>query len=301
MKLNSLQSDDNKAHAAPIVQRDFSVVTADGLTLQGRYWAPQKILGVLAWVHGYAEHRTRYAHFGHWMASRGMALVIVDLRGYGDSPGQRGYVADYAEYFHDVSALLNFCKTTWPGIPMTLGAHSMGALIAARYLEENLAPINISAVVLTGIFMGLYTPLPFWKNAVARIAARVFPRFSLPNHIPINLLTHDTGICHAYATHPLVFHTGAAGWHRATIISQKLALQRARQIQLPCLILHGLDDRLASPSDALALYENISSTKKQWIGYPGLYHEILNELNREQIYTDILNWLMPYLEKHNVS
>lgn len=274
-----------------VTRKDFTLTTTDGLTLTGRAWAPQRARGVIAWLHGYAEHRGRYEHVGQWLAARGYAVAVVELRGHGESDGERGYVKNFDEYFQDVTALLKYCNETWPNTKIVLGAHSLGSLIATRYIEENISPVDISACIFSSTFARLTTPLPLWKNIFGKIAGAFFPKVALPTNIEAQTLTHDDRIARDYTQHPLVFKTGTAGWYRATLINQQLALAQASHIHLPMLMLHGLDDPLASPHHARQLYEKIASKDKQWKAYPGLYHELLNELEWEHVYADICAWL----------
>ena len=273
------------------VTRKFCALSADGMELHGRQWSSSKPVGVIAWVHGYAEHVARYAHFGQWLAAQGWALAVVDLRGHGESPGQRGHVTHFKEYFQDVTALIEYCRHTWPDTPLVLGAHSMGALVALRYLQENTQTPELTALVTTGAYLRLSTPLPAWKHWAGKLLAHIYPRFSLPTDISPQWLTHDEVIYREYANHPLVFKTGTAGWYRTTARNQEMVLAQAANITLPSMMLHGQEDPLASPRQAKVMFDALGSRNKYWKDYPGFFHEILNELGREQVYLDILKWL----------
>ena len=77
--------------------------------------------------------------------------------------------------------------------------------------------------------------------------------------------------------------------------TQKLP-KRMPEINLPILIMHGTADRICSPEGSKTLFELISSKDKTLKLYEGFYHEIFNELQREQVFTDIQEWLSAYVD-----
>ena len=72
-------------------------------------------------------------------------------------------------------------------------------------------------------------------------------------------------------------------------------LARAAEICIPLLLLHGEDDALTSPSGSTEMFENAGSADKTIKIYPGLYHEIFNEPEQEQVLTDMSDWLEVHL------
>jgi alpha-beta hydrolase superfamily lysophospholipase len=71
--------------------------------------------------------------------------------------------------------------------------------------------------------------------------------------------------------------------------------EKLAAIELPMLILHGSADGLALPEGSKMLHEKISSSDKKRIIYEGLYHEIFNEPEQEDVMSDIAEWLAPHL------
>jgi len=70
---------------------------------------------------------------------------------------------------------------------------------------------------------------------------------------------------------------------------------QAAGITLPLLIVQGGEDALVDPSGAQMLYDQVSSEDKTLKIYEGLYHEVLNEPEREQVLGDIESWLEAHL------
>jgi len=69
------------------------------------------------------------------------------------------------------------------------------------------------------------------------------------------------------------------------------ALESVRKITLPILIMHGGDDKLADPEGSRLIYQGVSSTDKTLKIYDGLYHEIFNEPEQEQVLAEVAGWL----------
>lgn len=72
----------------------------------------------------------------------------------------------------------------------------------------------------------------------------------------------------------------------------------ANQIILPTLILQGTEDKTVFPKGAQRLYDKIGSEKKRLIFYDGFYHEPFNEIGRERVLSDLLNWIRDFVTAH---
>ena len=104
--------------------------TSGGLRLFERSWLPDGApRGVLALVHGYAEHSGRYDYVGIWLAQRGYAVHALDLRGHGKSEGDRVFVRSFNEYLDDVDAFLALVRERHGGATPWLMGHSMGGTV----------------------------------------------------------------------------------------------------------------------------------------------------------------------------
>lgn len=273
------------------MKMDFQVSTADNLLLAGSTWEPEHPRLILLWIHGFAEHRGRYQYFAERLGERGILLSMIDLRGHGESPGPRGYIDKFEEYYRDVRALIHRNRAAYPHLPLVLGGHSMGGLIVARYLEEDSSHPATSAAILTAPFLAAALPIPGWKTSIAPFLSKVLPRLGIPSGIPPTDLSHDPDICAAYIDDPLVFGIARARWFTEIVREQRLVFERSTQIRIPLLVMQGLDDRIASAQASHQFFDTVATNQKEWREYPGLYHEILNETERERIIRDLLEWL----------
>jgi alpha-beta hydrolase superfamily lysophospholipase len=100
-----------------------------------------------------------------------------------------------------------------------------------------------------------------------------------------------------YVSDPLVNHGKMTARMVAELfLAMHQIQQRAGDITLPMLLLHGEADSMASAEGSRYLYDHIGSQDKTLKIYPGLYHEIFNEPEREQVFADALDWCDRHLQ-----
>ncbi len=271
--------------------QNHPVARNEGLYLTS--WLADEPQGVLAIVHGYGEHIGRYQDFASWLATHGWTVVAGDLPGHGRSPGRRGHIASFSQYLEAVARLLEAAEDQSPGKPVLLG-HSLGGLITARYAE--LSPDSLAGLILSSPFLGLALPVPAWKRGLARLLSRLWPGFSLPSGIEPRFLSHDPRVVAAYRDDSLVHHVATARWFQETLAAQAAALRDAGSIRVPVLIIQGEEDHLARVSATREFATRCGSEDIILRLYPGLYHELLNELGREAIWAEVLGWLEAHRE-----
>ncbi len=264
-----------------------------------RAWLPDtspKALLVL--VHGYDDHSGRYQHVGNHFVQRGFAVYGFDLMGHGQSEGRRGYVARFDDYLEDVKRFIAIAQTKTPDVPTFLVGHSMGGLIALRY--GILYPQGLRGVITTGAALLLAMPVPSWKITLGKILSQFAPTFALPNDIPAHLLTHDETIVNIRRNHqdPYTHYIATARWGAEFLAAQQETLAQAPRFTLPCLLLHGGADGIVSPDSTRRFHDACSSTDKTMKIYDGFYHEVYNEIGKEQVFADVEQWLTRRLKGH---
>jgi len=249
---------------------------------------------VLVWIHGFAEHRNRYHHFAHFLAKNSIALVAVDLRGHGESAGPRGHIDKYEEYYFDVEVALKKAKELYPNSTIILGAHSHGALVIARFTQIFNSSVKYQAMVLTAPMFELSLEVPGWKKALGKVVSSVVGSLAVGNELKATDLTHDKEIIKAHGEDPLIFKIARARWFSEVLENQSLVFQNMDKIKMPVLCLHGTADKINSIDGSTKFYEklkklNIAGCEMK--AYDGFFHEVLNEIGRERVYQDILDWL----------
>jgi len=274
-----------------MAEKTIHLVAQDGFKIAGSVWPATKSKCLLLWLHGYAEHRRRYGHFGNWMADQGVTVAAIDVRGHGESDGKRGHVGRFEEYFYDLNVLIHWSRENFPKTTCLLGSHSHGGLILARYLEEGSFPRKIEAAIFSAPFVGIGMPVPDWKMTMANSVSSFVPKLSVPTGLPPELVSHDERIVSSYRNDPLVFKKATTRWFTEAVKHQEIAIAKAGQIKLPTLVMQGLDDKIASVDASRRFFAGLGGKNKKWIEYPGFYHEIMNEIEKERVYKDMFAWI----------
>ncbi len=263
--------------------------SSGGLSLFEQRWLPgAEPRGVVAIVHGYAEHSGRYAHVGEFLTGRGYAVEAFDLRGHGRSEGTRARVESVNEYLLDTGHFLYRIRERHLGRPIFLLGHSMGGLIATLYAITRKPALD--GLILSGAAISADgAPAPL--RLVVRAVAKVSPEFGM-TALDANAISRDPEVVSAYVSDPLVY-TGKmqAGLLAAMVRAIARVDRDMEEIELPLLVMHGREDRLAPAAASELLYARAGSADKTLKLYDGLYHEIFNEPEQGQVLGDLAAWL----------
>ncbi len=276
------------------VQHTTDMLTAsDGLRLFRQQWVPASPRAALVVTHGYAEHSERYAPFAEFLTRHGIAVYALDHRGHGRSEGERANIKVFREFVHDLSRFTEYVREQHPNPPRFLLGHSMGGAVAAQLVLER--PHQVEGVVLSAPYLQNATKVSPLLLRMSGLVSRFLP--GLPTlKLDTGLLSRDKTIVEAYNSDAAVYTGGT----KARIGSEMLAagkyvLERSQNIKLPMLVLHGSADGIADPAGSKALFERVTSEDKTLKLYDGFYHEILNEPGKQEVYEDVLEWLMARL------
>ncbi len=244
-------------------------------------------------VHGLGEHSGRYAYLARHCTDRGLAVHALDHYGHGRSDGHRGFVERFSVFLDGVTAVLDALILEQPRTPRFLLGHSMGGLIAASLLSERQS--DFRACVLSGPALKSDAAPPALVMVLVRLVAAIAPTVPLLGLDPAGVC-RDPEVVRAYVADPLVHH----GKLSARLIAEmaramEAALENAAGIRLPLLVMHGEDDVLTAPAGSVELFEKAASDDKSIKLYPGLYHEIFNEPERDEVLGDMTHWLEDHL------
>ncbi len=210
--------------------------------------------------------------------------TVVELRGHGESEGKRGHVMQWTEYLDDVRA-----AAATVGGPLILLGHSMGGLVALDAAINGIG-VDIQALVLSDPNVAVAVDAPAIKVMGARLLSRVLPGLSLSNELDVQTISRDPAVVAAYQADPLVYSTITPRWFTEMVKSQERVVAHAPGYQMPLLMLLGEGDVICDWKASAALARNWGGEAKT-IQYPELYHEIFNELDKEQVIGDMVSWL----------
>ncbi|MGH3832606.1 MAG: lysophospholipase [Pseudonocardiaceae bacterium] len=277
---------------------------APGRSAYWQAWLPQEQARALVIiVHGVHEHSARYAHVGARLAAVGFAVYAADHRGHGRSDGRRGNIERMALIVADLSSFVRFARERHPGLPVFVIGHSLGGLIALHWVTES--GVTESGVTESGALLdGLVVSGPAVQPAVgsallkrlAGVLSTVVPNLGVVALDADQKISRDPEVVRAYQEDPLVYRGKLKARTGAEILATMETLPtRLPRLSLPLLLLHGTADQICAPVGSTLVRNNVSSRDTTLIQYPGLYHELFNEPERNQILTDLITWLNHHL------
>ena len=275
-----------------MLHQESTVTSRDGLQLYYQCWLPDDpARAVLAIIHGLGGHGGRFHHVVDHVVPCDIAVCALDLRGHGHSPGKRGAVECCDQNLEDLDTFLDAVREKHPYVPLFLMGHNMGGLLSALYLENN--EEGLAGAVLSSPLLA-QTNTPGMLQRAARMIARVAPGVSFNATLDPRVLSRDPAEVPRYVRDPLVHTQTTARLGSELMRLVPLVHERASQISLPLLIYHGDDDQLVPVSGSQRFSASVASPDRIFQIYPGGYHELHNDLDRDQV----LNMLHAWLERH---
>lgn len=247
-------------------------------------------------THGYNEHSGRYGEVTARWTAKGLLVATYDLRGHGLSEGPRGRVERFDDFVRDADELLSKLAEDdgWKacGKPVLFG-HSLGGLISA-HIALGLPKGSFRGLAMTSPFFGLTKQPSSIELFAAKLMSRFAPSLGLPSGLSGQDLTHDQAIAKAYDEDPFNFGKANSRFFVETVAAQERAFVRAPELTLPVFCLHGGDDRVTAPQDSRRFVEATKAEDKTHRLLPGLFHEVMNELERAPIIDEVADKMLSW-------
>lgn len=268
---------------------EFEFKTNEGSVLHAREWLPNREpRGLICLVHGMGEHCGRYAHLALAFNQAGHVLLSYDQRGHGKSSGQRGDALSSETLLDDINSFSRECVRRFPNLPVFLYGHSLGGNLVLNYVLRRQP--KIAGVIVTSPWLRLTVEPSVFLRKLAYFLNEFWPTFSMASGLDLNALSHDLNVIKAYKLDPLVHDRISVRLFIAVDQAGNWAIDNADQFNLPLLLMHGSGDRITSVEATKLFASHIKKDCTLKI-YPGLYHELHNEPEREEILADLINWL----------
>jgi alpha-beta hydrolase superfamily lysophospholipase len=265
--------------------------SADGLRLREQWWLPNgapKAAVILH--HGLWDYSDYYAPFAEELTKHNFTVYAFDIRGHGNSGGDRYFIKSFDEYISDLDVFLKRVQQRATGKPVFLFGHSLGGLISTTYVLAN--PKNdLRGVIISGA--GLkegHDVTPLLKKIVP-ILGSIAPKW--PSYKPnFNLGSRDKSVVEKKLKDPLIDHKGLparAGAEGLRAIANAQA--NMEKFSAPVLIMHGTEDHWTNSEGSQQLAKRASSKDKTLKMYDGFYHELLTDTNKAVVWNDIIAWM----------
>ena len=269
-------------------ERSFDGV--DGVRIVYDVWTPDATpRAVVILSHGLGEHARRYDHVAQRFGRDGLLTYALDHRGHGRSGGKRVLAKDISEFTGDFDTLVGVATHEHPGVPRIVLGHSMGGGIVFAYGVEH--PDNYDLMVLSGPAVAAQTAVSPLLARLAKTIGAIAPGLPL-QQLDAGAVSRDPAVVDAYNTDPLVYHGKVPGGiARVLLLVGETMPQRAASLAAPLLVVHGSDDRLIPVEGSRQLVAAVGSSDVELKVYPGLYHEVFNEPEQDQVLDDVVSWI----------
>lgn len=270
------------------------------LMLRGRCWLPAQTKALVGLVHGFAEHIGRYGHVAAALNNKGYGLIGFDLRGHGRSEGRRGHTPSYEDLLENIREMMALAAEKFEGMPLFLYGHSMGGNLAANYIIRH-QPNYLRGVIITSPWLRLAQEPPLPLRLLAKAAYWIFPQLMSPAKLNVEHLSKDRAVQEGYAADPLILRKISAGMFTEVSSAGRFAIRHADKIAIPLLLMHGLDDKITSPTATQQFAERINPDYLTARYFDNMRHELHNETEKEQILALIINWLDKTLQTSDAA
>ncbi|MFJ4054350.1 lysophospholipase [Pseudomonas sp. NPDC089743] len=296
----------------------FWLPASEHCNLYVHQWLPATpVKAVVLLAHGMAEHGGRYQHLGQALSAAGYALLAADLRGHGRT-AEQGSLGLFARQHgwnavvNDLALLTQHIGQQFPSAPLFLFGHSMGSYIAQAYLMHHSGSVH--GAILSGSnfqppalyrLARLIARLEAWRQGPQGKSALIewlsfgsFNNAFKPNRTPFDWLSRDPDEVDRYVSDPLCgFRCSNQLWLDLLLgLAQISQAKNLAQIDpnLPLLVIGGECDPVSAGKRLTHLADALRATGNRHVQlrvYPKARHEVLNELNRDEVTADILAWL----------
>ena len=280
---------------------DTATISATEQWLEGtggriftRHWEPDgQAKANLVLCHGVNSHGGQYINAGQNFARRGFAVTALDLRGRGKSEGERYFVEKIDDYVDDLSLAIELGRSKHPELPLFLLGHSAGGVTSVTYALDH--QDKIDGLICESFAFRVYAP-----NAALKLlegASHIIPHVHVLK-LPMEAFSRDPQWVAQLEADPLTLNESQPV---ETVASFARAGERFERefprITLPVLILHGTADKATRPDGSQQFFDQAGSADKTLKLYEGYYHDLLNDLGKEQVFDDIVSWIDEHISQ----
>lgn len=267
----------------------------DNIRLYLRRDIPEKSVAIVVINHGFAEHLNRYDYVTKVLNIANIGVYRYDLRGHGRTESKKGYIDDFMDFVLDADEVVNLAKKEYPDLPLFMLGHSMGGFITLCYGIEK--PYKLQGQIFSGAAVRKLPIFKGIKGDMIKLLGKIVPNLNIKNSLT-NDICSVKEVAEEYSKDQLVLKEVKLKLCIEFMIKGTEWIEKnIEKYEYPCLITHGEKDRIVPKEASIFLYNKISSKDKEIKIYDNLYHEILNENEKDKILSDIINWIYERIRK----
>lgn len=264
--------------------------TQDGLKLFAQWWTPRPgpSKAAVIIVHGLKDHSRRYAETAQKLTQSNYSVYAFDLRGHGDSEGQRVWVDSFEDYVNDLQKFYDIVQKKEPNKPVFLFGHSMGGAIVTMFSLRKSRPV--AGMVLSAPALKLDVG-SFTTGSTKYLVAPLLPTLAVLK-LKEEDFSRDPKVVEDINKDPLIYHDAGPAKTASELFKAVDSIQEnMAKIETPFITLHGQNDLLTMYEGSTDLFQISKAKGKSLKLYQQAYHDLLHEPEKEKVFNDMLTWL----------
>ncbi|MEX0772713.1 MAG: lysophospholipase [Balneolales bacterium] len=269
---------------------DLSFINSKDQKIFAQKWLPHnEIKSCIILLHGYAEYSRRYQKFINKLTGSGHAVFAFDYQGHGRSEGVRGSAGNFDDLVKDANQFLSSVRSEYTEYPWSIMGHDLGGNIAIKL--ASIYQYAFTGLILTAPAILMHQKIPKVVQDMARNIASLYPGMPVMR-LDTHAISRSKEVVNGYNKDPLVYHGCLrAGMAMCLQQSGQEAVKVLDQVTIPVWIGHGSFDSINDPAGSALIMNRIASQDKTLKIFDSLFHEILNEPERDEVMSEISGWI----------
>ena len=260
-------------------------------TFFGQYWEAKNTKAVVVLAHGMGEYSGRYMHVAKKLNEHDFSVVAFDHFGHGKTTGKRGHNPSFEAVLESIGVTIEKARAFFPNTPVFLYGHSMGGNTVINYALKKTT--HIQGIIATSPFLKLAFEPPKIKLAIGKVLQKIAPSITMGNEINPNDISREKIEVDAYINDPLIHSKISPNFSLTFIDSGKWAIDNAPKLNIPILLLHGTGDKIIDYRGTKEFADNADRATLKL--YENGYHELQNDLCKNEMLVDVVNWISSQL------